>query len=97
TAPGEADDFANSRRAEDSAPYPSAFPFDPFAFERRVTPETELGLDGVKCGGEQLIRVVVTRATFDKVAPKIRPKDDVKPEAVYEDLNIAELDPTKEF
>ena len=32
-----------------------------------------------------MIRVVVTRATLDKVAPKIRPKDDVKPEAVYED------------
>ncbi|MEK7780819.1 MAG: (E)-4-hydroxy-3-methylbut-2-enyl-diphosphate synthase, partial [Verrucomicrobiota bacterium] len=70
--------------------------FDPFHFERRETPETELN-DQVKCGGEQLIRVVVTRATWDKVAPKIRPKDDVKPEAVYEDLNVAELDPTQEF
>jgi (E)-4-hydroxy-3-methylbut-2-enyl-diphosphate synthase len=44
-----------------------------------------------------LIRVVVTRATFEKVSPKIRPKDDVKPEAIYEDLNIAELDPTQDF
>ncbi|MGA2178403.1 MAG: (E)-4-hydroxy-3-methylbut-2-enyl-diphosphate synthase [Verrucomicrobiota bacterium] len=75
---------------------PNSFPFDPFHFERRKTPEIEL-VDGVKCGGEQLIRVVVTRATWDKVAPKIRPKDDVKPEAVYEDLNIAEIDPTKDF
>ncbi len=73
------------------------FPFDPFGFQRRETPEAELGLDGVKCGGEQLIRVVVTRATFDKVAPRIRPKDDVKPEAVYEDLNILEVDPTTDF
>ena len=72
------------------------FPFDPFHFERRVTPEIELN-ELVKCGGEQLIRVVVTRATWDKVAPKIRPKDDVKPEAVYEDLNVAELDPTQDF
>jgi (E)-4-hydroxy-3-methylbut-2-enyl-diphosphate synthase len=70
--------------------------FDPFHFERRATPEIELS-ESVKCGGEQLIRVVVTRATWDKVAPKIRPKDDVKPEAVYEDLNIAELDPTQDF
>jgi (E)-4-hydroxy-3-methylbut-2-enyl-diphosphate synthase len=75
---------------------PNSFPFDPFHFERRSTPEIELA-GGVKCGGEQLIRVVVTRATWDKVAPKIRPKDDVKPEAVYEDLNIAEIDPTKNF
>ncbi len=72
----------------------SAFPFDPFHFERRATPEIDLGLDGMKCGGEQTVRVVVTRATWEKVAPKIRPKDDVKPEAVYEDLNILELDPT---
>ncbi len=74
----------------------SKFPFNPFHFERRETPEIELN-DQTKCGGEQLIRVVVTRATFDKVAPKIRPKDDVKPEAVYEDLNVAELDPTQDF
>jgi (E)-4-hydroxy-3-methylbut-2-enyl-diphosphate synthase len=75
---------------------PNSFPFDPFHFERRVTPEIELG-ENSKCGGEQLIRVVVTRATWDKVAHKIRPKDDVKPEAIYEDLNIAEIDPTKDF
>ena len=72
------------------------FPFDPFHFEKRETPEIELN-ENIKCGGEQLIRVVVTRATWDKVAPKIRPKDDVKPEAVYEDLNIAEIDPTQDF
>jgi len=74
----------------------TGFPYNPFHFEKRETPEIELN-DTVKCGGEQLIRVVVTRATFDKVAPKIRVKDDVRPEAVYEDLNIAELDPTKDF
>jgi (E)-4-hydroxy-3-methylbut-2-enyl-diphosphate synthase len=74
----------------------SEFPFDPFHFEKRETPEIELN-ENTKCGGEQLIRVVVTRATWDKVAPKIRPKDDVKPEAVYEDLNIAEIDPAQDF
>ena len=74
----------------------SEFPFDPFHFEKRVTPEIPLN-DNIKCGGEQLIRVVVTRATWDKVAPKIKPKDDVRPEAVYEDLNIFEVDPTTDF
>ena len=69
---------------------------DPFHFQRRETPQIELS-ENVHCGGEQLIRVVVTRATWDKVAPKIRPKDDVKPEAIYEDLNVAELDPTGDF
>src|SRR5215469_10446991 len=72
------------------------FPFDPFHFERRETPEIELNENTI-CGGEQLIRVVVTRAAWDKVAPKIRPKDDVKPEAIYEDLNVFEIDPTKDF
>jgi (E)-4-hydroxy-3-methylbut-2-enyl-diphosphate synthase len=72
------------------------WPFDPFAFDRRQTPEIPL-IDQIKCGGEQTVRVVVTRATWDKVAPKIRLKDDVKPEAVYEDLNVLEVDPTKVF
>jgi (E)-4-hydroxy-3-methylbut-2-enyl-diphosphate synthase len=74
----------------------ATFPFDPFHFEKRQTPEIELN-ENIKCGGEQLLRVVVTRATFDKVAPKIRVKDDVRPEAVYEDLNLAEIDPTQDF
>jgi len=70
--------------------------FDPFSYERRSTPEIDLN-ETIQCGGEQTIRVVVTQATWDKVAPKIRPKDDVRPEAVYEDLNIAEIDPTQDF
>jgi (E)-4-hydroxy-3-methylbut-2-enyl-diphosphate synthase len=72
------------------------FPFNPFHFERRHTPEIELN-ENIKCGAGQLIRVVVTQATWDKVAPKIRPRDDVRPEAVYEDLNIAEIDPMQDF
>jgi len=71
-------------------------PFDAFTYTRRATPEIEIA-DGVQCGGEQTIRVVVKRATFDKVAPRIRPRDDVKPEAVYEDLQLLELDPTQEI
>jgi len=71
-------------------------PFDPFAFERRATPEIELG-NGVHAGGEQTVRVVVTQAAWDKVAPKIRPKDDVKPEAIYEELNVFEVDPRNDF
>ncbi|MEW6302752.1 MAG: (E)-4-hydroxy-3-methylbut-2-enyl-diphosphate synthase [Verrucomicrobiota bacterium] len=77
-------------------PFNDLTPFDPFEFERRETPEIELA-DGLKCGGEQTIRVVVTRATWDKVAPRIRPRDDVRPEAVYEDLNVQEIDPAQDF
>ena len=70
--------------------------YDPFAYQRRPTPEIEIS-ENLRAGGEQTIRVVVARATWDKVAPKIRPKDDVKPEAVYEDLNVQEIDPTAPF
>ncbi|MGD0814896.1 MAG: (E)-4-hydroxy-3-methylbut-2-enyl-diphosphate synthase [Verrucomicrobiota bacterium] len=72
------------------------WPFDPFAFQRRPTPQIALD-DSCQCGGEQTIRVVVTRATWEKVSPKIRPRDDVRPEAIYEDLNVCEVDPTKDF
>jgi len=74
----------------------SVWPFDPFAYTRRFTPEIELA-EGVKCGGEQTVRVVVTRATWEKVAPKLSVKADVKPEAVYEELNVYEVDPTRTF
>jgi (E)-4-hydroxy-3-methylbut-2-enyl-diphosphate synthase len=67
--------------------------YDPFHYERRASAETDLG--AVKAGGEQTVRVVVTRATFDKVAPRILPKADVKPEGILEDLNLLELDPTQ--
>jgi (E)-4-hydroxy-3-methylbut-2-enyl-diphosphate synthase len=71
-------------------------PYDPFSFKRRATPQIELA-PGIHCGGEQTVRVVVTQATWDKVAPRIRPRDDVRPEAIYEDLNVQEIDPTADF
>ncbi len=76
--------------------FPAGWPFDPFTYTRRATPEIELA-DDVNCGAEQTVRVVVTRATWDKVAPKISPKADVKPEGVYEDLNVYEVNPTQPF
>ena len=70
--------------------------YDPFEFTRRETPEIEL-MEGLKCGGEQTIRVVVTQGTWDKVAPQILPKADVRPEGIYEDLNLHEIDPREDF
>ncbi len=70
--------------------------YDPFTFARRETPEIPLN-DEVRCGGEQTVRVVVTRAAWEKLSPRIRPRDDVKPEAIYEDLNVLEVDPEKDF
>jgi (E)-4-hydroxy-3-methylbut-2-enyl-diphosphate synthase len=84
--------LANTRAGD----FDIASSFDPFTFQRRPTPEIELS-ENVRAGDEQTVRVVVTRATWEKVAPRISPKADVKPEAVYEDLNAAEIDPTKNF
>jgi (E)-4-hydroxy-3-methylbut-2-enyl-diphosphate synthase len=68
--------------------------YDPFHYERR--PAAEAGLStGMACGGEETVRVVVTQAVWDKVAPKLTPKADVKPEAVLEELNLLALDPSQ--
>ncbi len=74
---------------------PSVVSWDPFTYKRRESVETSLG--DVACGDEQTVRVVVTQDVFDKVAPRISPKADVKPEAILEDLNLLELDPTREI
>jgi (E)-4-hydroxy-3-methylbut-2-enyl-diphosphate synthase len=89
-------DMATGTPPESSWETSTAWPFDPFSFERRLTPEIELS-EQIKCGGEQTVRVIVTQATWDKVAPRISPKADVKPEAIYEDLNVFEIDPTRNF
>jgi len=65
--------------------------FDPFSYQRRATEKIER--DGVKLGGDELIRVVVRQANFDKVAHKIDRMGDYKPEIVYEDANIVAIDP----
>jgi (E)-4-hydroxy-3-methylbut-2-enyl-diphosphate synthase len=71
-------------------------PFDPFSYSRRATPEIELA-GAVKCGGQQTVRVVVPRAAWDTLAPKLGAKTEVRPEAVYEDLDAVELDPTADM
>jgi (E)-4-hydroxy-3-methylbut-2-enyl-diphosphate synthase len=65
--------------------------FDPFSYQRRPTEKIER--DGVKLGGDELIRVLVRQANFDKVAHKIDRMGDYKPEIVYEDANIIAIDP----
>jgi (E)-4-hydroxy-3-methylbut-2-enyl-diphosphate synthase len=65
--------------------------FDPFSYQRRATEKIER--DGVKLGGDELIRVVVRQANFDKIAHKIDRMGDYKPEIVYEDADIIAIDP----
>jgi (E)-4-hydroxy-3-methylbut-2-enyl-diphosphate synthase len=65
--------------------------FDPFSYQRRATEKIER--DGVKLGGDELIRVVVQQSNFDKIAHKIDRMGDYTPEIVYEDANIVAIDP----
>src|SRR5437763_3713054 len=65
--------------------------FDPFSYQRRATETIEH--DGVRLGGEELIRVVIRQENFDKIAHKIDKMGDYKPEIVYENANVVEIDP----
>jgi (E)-4-hydroxy-3-methylbut-2-enyl-diphosphate synthase len=65
--------------------------FDPFSYSRRATKTIER--DGFRVGGEELMRVVVRQGTFDKVAHKIDRLGDYKPEIVYENARVREIDP----
>jgi (E)-4-hydroxy-3-methylbut-2-enyl-diphosphate synthase len=75
--------------------------FDPFSYQRRASETiTVAGVgdpgDKVRVGREELIRVIVRQANFDKIAHKIDNMGDYKPEIVYEDTQIKEVDPRDE-
>jgi (E)-4-hydroxy-3-methylbut-2-enyl-diphosphate synthase len=72
----------------------TAISFDPFSYQRRATEKIER--DGFKLGGDELIRVVVRRWNFDKIAHKTDRMGDYKPEIVYENAQIQEVDPRDE-
>jgi (E)-4-hydroxy-3-methylbut-2-enyl-diphosphate synthase len=82
-----------ARKAADTAAT-TAVSFDPFSYQRRASDRIER--DAVLLGGEELIRVVVRQASFDKIAHKIDKMGDYKPEIVYENANIVEIDPRDE-
>jgi len=74
----------------------STFPFDPFSYQRRTTREIELA-PGIRCGGSQLVRVVLPRAACERLGLAAPGSDAVAPEAAYEALKVAEVDPTTPF
>jgi (E)-4-hydroxy-3-methylbut-2-enyl-diphosphate synthase len=83
-------------------PTPNAqLSFDPYSYQRRATDTVAVaGISDpgqrVKLGGAELIRVVIRRANFDKIAHKIDKMGDYKPEIIYEDAGIIEIDPQDE-
>ena len=67
------------------------YSWDPFSYQRRETRTIER--DGVSMGGGELVRVVVRRATREKIAHKLDRMGDYQPEIVYENADVREVDP----
>jgi (E)-4-hydroxy-3-methylbut-2-enyl-diphosphate synthase len=77
---------------------PSALSFDPFSYQRRATETIAVAGIGdpgseVQLGGEETVRVAIRQAVFEKIAHKVDRMGDYKPEFVYENSRIAEVDP----
>ncbi len=72
----------------------SEFSFDPFSYQRRATKTIPVG--DVRVGGEETVRVAIRETGFEKIAHKVDRMGDYKPEFVYENSAIVELDPRDE-
>src|SRR5438067_2370699 len=75
--------------------------FDPYSYQRRASDTLAIAGSGnsvqrIKLGGAEVIRVVVKKANFDKIAHKIEKLGDYKPEIIYENAGIVEIDPRDE-
>jgi len=69
----------------------SEISFDPFSYQRRKTKKLER--EGVQVGGNELVRVVIRKEQHEKIAHKIDKLGDYKPEIVFENAAVIELDP----
>lgn len=67
-------------------------PFDPFEFSRRASATADL-VDGLRCGGDELIRVIVSNADSAELRSRIKENEDVRPEGAFDDLQVLEVDP----
>jgi len=81
---------ATSQRSEVSNQR-SEISFDPFSYQRRTTKKLER--EGVPVGGDELVRVVIRKEQHEKIAHKIDKMGDYKPEIVFENAHVIELDP----
>src|SRR5216110_3204834 len=81
---------ANSQRS-DVRDQRSEISFDPFSYQRRTTKKLERG--GVQVGGDKLVRVVIHKEQHEKIAHKIERMGDYKPEIVFENASVIEVDP----
>src|SRR5437660_1001304 len=81
---------ATSQRSEVSD-HRSEISFDPFSYQRRTTKKLER--EGVQVGGDELVRVVIRKEQHEKIAHKIERMGDYKPEIIFENASVIEVDP----
>jgi len=102
-------DFANFDRFREllcRSSRDAQWSFDPFSYQRRTSDkigcpaangsasqQSDGSGDSVKVGGDELIRVVIPRSNFAKIAHKVDRMGDYKPEIVYEDADVQAIDP----
>ena len=67
------------------------YEYDPFSYQRR--PSHTIDVNGLKLGGEEVVRVVVRQTTYDKLAHKLDRLGDYQPEIIYEKTGLREVDP----
>jgi len=72
--------------------------FDPFSYQRRATETIAVAGVGapdqtVSLGGEETVRVAIRQSGFEKIAHKVERLGDYKPEFVYENSAVVEVDP----
>ncbi len=72
--------------------------YDPFSYQRRPSEPIFVGgiaeADGrLRIGGDETVRVAIHAANFEKIRHKVERMGDFKPEFVYEESGLWEIDP----
>jgi (E)-4-hydroxy-3-methylbut-2-enyl-diphosphate synthase len=91
--------------APTAAPAPE-LSYDTFSYARRATARLECPMAGPQIapgrtaspphlglGSEELVRVVIRREQFEKIAHKVAQMGDYQPEILFEEARVVELDP----
>jgi len=91
----------NERSAQSTAPPPgnsTPISYDPFSYQRRASNTIQLpGIGGnIAVGDDEIVRVFVRQSSYEKIAHKVDRMGDYRPEVVYENAGVVEVDPLDE-
>jgi (E)-4-hydroxy-3-methylbut-2-enyl-diphosphate synthase len=81
-------------RAKGSFDSEEKLSYDPFSYNKRVTTRVVVG--GVKIGGEEPPRVMVSAKVEEALRPRLAQLGDLAPELIHEKTAIVEIDPRSE-